>query len=138
MAGAGGATAPGISAGQRTCTCGSATNAYGACSDISAGLPSLELWRPQRDVQTPRGHTDSPGGQAHAAPNQVCQASAQAPSRQSPQEEEEEVSLNAVMGVLQAKLNGWQTPAMESANPPIAPIECFIAPPQVVINAMEG
>jgi len=48
------------------------------------------------------------------------------------------VSLNAVMGVLQAKLNGWQTPAMESANPPIAPIECFIAPPQVVINAMEG
>lgn len=46
------------------------------------------------------------------------------------------MSLNSVMAVLQQALDKFQTSAM--VNVDIAPIKCYIAPPQVVIDSVEG
>jgi hypothetical protein len=46
------------------------------------------------------------------------------------------MSLRAVQTVLLNKLQGWTTNGMENAG--LLPLDCYIAPPQVVINTLEG
>jgi hypothetical protein len=46
------------------------------------------------------------------------------------------MSLRAVQTVLLSQLQGWTTTAMENAG--ISPLDCYIAPPQVVIANLEA